>query len=103
MPSSSYEYTHPTVQGPNCSYASLYSYNQNVLGQNRFTGPNIAQSRNPNILVVPSFGGNAYGALNNGLAQAPGGVPVCGGYLGLQNAYPNFPNGCGAFSSNLCG
>lgn len=96
-----HEYTKPRVAGPNCSYATLYGYNQNVLGQNRFIGPNIAQSRNPNIMVVPSFGGTSYNNNYTNLA-GNGKAPVCGGYLNLQNSYPQYPNSCGVFSSNLC-
>ena len=97
------EYSRPSVSGPGCNYANLQGYNQNYFGRGRVTIPQISQSRSAQVVVVPSYGGTGYGALNNGLVQGQGRVPNCNGYYGLNNAYPNFPNACGAFSSKLCG
>jgi hypothetical protein len=59
--------------------------------------PVFSQTRSNEVVVVPGFGAASYNVLNQGAA------PSCSGYFGLNNAYPQYPNACGAFSSNLCG
>ena len=97
------EYSRPAVSGPGCNYANLQGYNQNYFGRGRVTIPQISGSRSAQIVVTPSYGGNGYGALNNGLVQGQGLQKSCNGYFSISNGYPNFPYACGAFSSNLCG
>lgn len=92
----SYEYTAPSVQSGGCAYATLDSYNQNFFNRGQVGAPVPSQARSSEIIIVPSYGGVGYNALQNTRR------PSCGGYYGMNNAYPNYP-ACGQFSSNLCG
>ena len=93
-----HEYSRPSVTSGGCSYATLEAYNQNYFGRGRVGAPMSAQTRSSEIVVVPSFGGIGYQNLTNGNA-----APSCNGYFDIRSAYPNFPNTCGKFTSNLCG
>ena len=96
-----HEYTGPSVKGPGCNYASLYSYNQNYFGRGRVTIPQAASNRSSEVVVVPSYGGVGYNSLNTNIGNQK--VPSCNGFYNLTSAYPNFPSACNAFSSRLCG
>lgn len=96
MPNHSGEYTKPTVTSGGCAYANLSSYNQNYYGRSASGAPVMSQTRSNEVVVVPSFGGVGYNL-------GPSKRPSCSGYQTIKGAYPNFPNACGLFSSNLCG
>lgn len=91
------EYTKPTVTSGGCSYSTLDNYNQNYFGRGAVSAPTLSQSRSNQIIVVPSYGGMGYNTLQNTRQ------PTCSGFYKVKNAYPRYPNACGAFSSNLCG
>ena len=95
-----HEYSGPSVKGSGCSYATLNSYNQNYFGRNGgAVGSAVAsQTKSLETVVVPSYGGVGYNSLAYTQQE-----PQCGGYYNVRNAYPNFANGCGRFSSRQCG
>lgn len=97
MPGSSTEYSKPTVSAGGCSYSTLNAYNQNYFGRSASGAPVMSQTRSNEVVVVPSFGGPGY---NLGQSMKR---PSCSGYHNIKGAYPNYPNACGLFSSNLCG
>lgn len=102
MPSSNEnEYSKNRVSGMGCSYTPFGAYNMNTTGRNLVVNPRPASLRNPSIVVVPSFGGVSYNNLTTNMGTQK--APMCGGYLSMQDSYPQYPNNCGAFSSNLCG
>ena len=91
------EYNNSTVSGNGCSYATLDAYNQNFSVRGRMSAPRFSQTGSSEVIIVPSFGANGYNTLTQSAA------PSCSGYFDIRNAYPNYPNTCGKFSSNLCG
>lgn len=99
-----YEYSRSSVGGRGCQYSNLTNYSQNYFGRGRVMLPQLSSARSNQVVVVPSFGGPGYNALQTNTGQCfGGGVPSCTGFYSLKSAYPNFPNTCGAFSSRLCG
>jgi hypothetical protein len=104
-----HEYSKPSVTSSGCSYATLDAYNQNYFGRGRAGPPMRAQTNSPEVVIVPSFGGMGYANLTNNTAPNCGGrqmsnsaAPSCNGYFDISNAYPNYANTCGRFTSNLC-
>jgi hypothetical protein len=92
------EYSRPTVTSNGCAYTTLDNYNQNYTGRQGVGAPVMSQTRSNEVLIVPSYGGPGYSVLTNGMRN-----PSCSGYYNVSNAYPNFPNTCGQFSSRMCG
>lgn len=94
-----YEYTQSSVGANGCSYSTLNSYNQNYFGRGQMNmAPQLSQTRSNEVVVIPGFGGSSYNILNSGVQGGN-----CNGYYSIQDAYPQYPNACGAFSSALCG
>lgn len=93
------EYSASPVGANGCSYSTLNNYSANYFGRGAVNAaPMLAQTRSNEIVLVPGFGASGYNVLNNGVQGAS-----CNGYYDIQNAYPQYPNACGAFSSSLCG
>ena len=97
MPGIYGEYNRPTVTSSGCSYATLDSYNQNYFGRGAVGAPTLAQTRSAEVIVIPSYGSIGYNVLQPSNQQ-----PSCSGYNSMMSAYPNFPDTCGQFSSQLC-
>ena len=95
MPSNG-EYTKPVISGKGCSYTTLQGYNSDYFQSASAVGAPVAsQTRSPETIIVPAYGGIAYHTPSEK-------KPSCSGYQKLQNAYSQYPNACSMFSSQLC-
>jgi hypothetical protein len=80
-----------------CMYANIANYNNTKPVNDAVVGSNPGQN---SILLIPSFGGiPGYDSLTAGAGVRPG----CNGYQNLTRAYPNWNNGCSAFTQKACG
>ena len=91
------EFYNRASMAPSCGYASLASYNANGAAA---MAPVISSVPSMSSVVVPtalaSYGGYGYSSLSHGQ-----GMPACGGYFGINRAYPTGA-ACGSFVSRSC-
>ena len=95
---SSSEYASASAGGLPCNYSTMAGYTHQASSAPFVGAPRASSARSNQIVIVPSYGGPGYNTLSQ-----PAASNCCGGYYPVSSAYPNYPNACGHFTSNLCG